>query len=99
MPATRYEFRIEPRASLAEVERTLHLALYGVEGLFGRARVRLEVQYVRDDARRRLTIDVTSDVGEAVVRMLTSLLAYEFGDSAFEVNQIHPRRARREAVA
>jgi len=32
-------FEFEPTVSLADVEMSLHLAMFAVEGIFGRARV------------------------------------------------------------
>lgn len=100
MATSEYRFEFAPGVPLHEAERTLHLTLYAIEGLYGRARVRLEVRFEREDERRAITVRTVSEVGETVARILTSLLSYEFGDASFSVGHVRPvPRARAGAVA
>lgn len=80
-----YRFQFEPDVSLTEVEQTLHLALFAVEGLFGEARVRLEASYRLDERGDAILVNGISDVGAAVVKVFVGLLLREFGADAFQV--------------
>ena len=80
---------------LDEAEMTLQLATFAVEGLFGAARVRLECGYQVDPDAHALLVDDTTEVGTAVVRVLTGLLLREFGEDSFRVDRLNcpPRKA------
>lgn len=82
----RFEFRIPNM--LSDAELTLHLAQYAIEGLYGEARVRLESNYRVDRARGAILVDGGNEVGQAVVKAYTRLLAREFGEDAFHVRRI-----------
>ena len=83
-----YRFQFDERIPLEEAEMTLHLATFAAEGLFGRARVRLETSYFLDGPRRTISVDGTTEVGAAVVRIFTGLVIREFGEEAFEVCRV-----------
>lgn len=83
-----FRFEFEPSVQLAEAEMSLHLAMYAVEGLFGEARVRLDASYQLDDARRAITVDGSTEVGAAIVKVFTRLLGREFGEDAFCVRRV-----------
>ena len=83
-----YRFEFEPTVLLAEAELTLHLAMYAVEGLYGEARVRLEASYHLHGARRSITVDGSSEVGAALVKVFTRLLIREFGEDGFHVRPV-----------
>ncbi len=80
-------FEFNEKVSLEEAEMTLHLALFAVEGLFGQARVRLEASYHVDEPDHTITVNGSTEVGEAVVRVFTGLLLREFGDETFKVRR------------
>lgn len=93
----RFEFRIPNM--LSDAELTLHLAQYAIEGLYGEARVRLESSYRLDRARGAVLIEGGNEVGLAVVKAYTRLLAREFGEDAFEVRRLEtPRTSAPEDV-
>ncbi|TWT40191.1 hypothetical protein KOR42_49330 [Thalassoglobus neptunius] len=81
-------FHFQESVDLLEAEMSLHLAMFSVEGLYGRARVRLEAHYqlVTDD--HRIDVDCTSRVGELIVRVFTGLLIREFGEDSFTVRKV-----------
>ncbi|TVQ34159.1 MAG: hypothetical protein EA376_00645 [Phycisphaeraceae bacterium] len=83
-----FRFRFASGVDLAEAESTLHLAILAVEGLFGEARVRMEVSYCMDAPRSALLIDGGSTVGDAVIRIFTAFLTREFGAGAFSVRRV-----------
>lgn len=80
-----YRFVVKPSVPLDEAELSLQLAILAAEGLFGGARVRMDVGYRLDKSGRTLVVDANTEVGSAVVRMFTAFLTREFGDRAFEV--------------
>jgi len=83
-----FRFAFQEDVSLVDAEMSLHLAIYAVEGLFGVARVRLEVSYHVDEPRRVIVVDASSEVGEALVRVFANLLLREFGDDSFRVERV-----------
>ena len=94
------QFVFEPDASLAEAEMSLHLAMFAVEGLIGRVRVRLEAKYHLDESNRSIVIDTHGPVGRMIARVFTGLLLREFGEGAFcveradEISQHQPQEVQ-----
>lgn len=97
MSDTVFRFSFRSGIDLTEVEATLHLAIVAAEGLFGEARVRMEVAYHIDAAHSVILIDGRTAAGDAVVRVFTAFTTREFGEDAFEVRRtsqpINPRVA------
>jgi len=81
------QFVFEPDVSLAQAEMSLHLAMFAVEGLIGRVRVRLEAKYHLDESNRAIVIDTHGPVGRMIARVFTGLLLREFGEGAFRVER------------
>lgn len=94
-----YRFEFDQAVPLEEVEMTLHLAMYAVEGLYGSARVRLEAGYHLDAPRRVMLVDGTTEVGSTVVRVFTALALREFGEDAFSVRRVEAHSAPAEGRA
>lgn len=90
-----FRFQFTRDVPLDEAEMTLHLAMYAIEGLYGVARVRLDVSYYVDEPRRVIIVDGTKRVGAALVRVFANLLVREFGDEAFEVRRVDASSAPR----
>jgi len=90
-----FRFLFRAGVDLTEVEATLHLSILAGEGLFGEARVRMEVAYHLDAAQRVVLLDGRTSAGEAVVRIFTAFVSRELGEDAFEVRRtsqpINPR--------
>ena len=82
-------FTFEPDVSLGEAEMSLHLAMFAVEGLIGRVRVRLDAKYRLDESRRTIVIDARKPVGRMISRVFTALLLRELGEDAFRVERIN----------
>lgn len=85
-----HRFEFNDNIDLEQAEQTLHLTLFGVEGLFGPARVRLEVSYQLELTARVINVSGVTDVSEAVARVFTSYLSREFGEDAFRVRAVAP---------
>lgn len=83
-----FRFEFEPSVPLTDPEMSLHLALFAVEGVFGRASVRLDAEYQIDESHHSIVIDGTTEVGALVVRVFTGLLLREYGEDAFRVERI-----------
>ena len=83
-----FRFEFEPSVPLTDPEMSLHLALFAVEGVFGRASVRLDAEYQVDEPRHAIVVDGTTEVGSLIVRVFTGLLLREFGEEAFHVGRV-----------
>ena len=78
-------FEFEPTVSLADAEMSLHLAMFAVEGIFGRARVRLDAEYELNEEDHEIAVDASTEVGAMIVRVFTGLLLREIGEDSFQV--------------
>ena len=83
------QFTFESDISLAEAEMSLHLAMFAVEGLIGRVRVRLDAIYQINDSRHAIIVDAGRAAGRLIVRVFTALLLREFGEDPFTVERIN----------
>ena len=81
-------YRFGPKVSMKHVEESIFLATLAAEGLHGSPRVRMEASYLLDAKKRACVIDTTTDVGRDIARILTSFLAREFGERAFELKRL-----------
>jgi hypothetical protein len=79
------EFVFAPDVSLDDAEMTLHLAMFALEGLAGRVRVRLDAHYRIDPEGRALFLATDNRVARMVVRVFAALLAREVGEDSFHV--------------
>jgi hypothetical protein len=91
------QFTFRPGVPIRDVEETLHLATFAVEGLAGRVRVGLDANYLIDEPSRSVLIDEGPFVGWLIARVFAALLDREFGDTAFTVSR--PRYPRVIAAA
>ena len=89
-------FCLERSVPLNEAEQTLHLAMFAMEGLVGRVRVRMESQYLREEALHAIAVNVSSRTGLLVARVFAGLLSREFGEDAFFYKFIHVTPEQRE---
>lgn len=83
-------FRFANEVDLADPEMTLHLAMFAVEGLLGRARVRLDAEYEVHQEARSIDVDGNTEVGALIVRVFTGLLLREFGEDAVCIQRLTP---------
>lgn len=81
-------FRFRPGIPIRDVEETLHLAMFAVEGLAGRVRVGLDANYLVDEPSRSVLIDEGSLVGWLIARVFAALLAREFGEPSFTATRL-----------
>ena len=83
------KFVFDPDVSLAEAEMSLHLAMFAVEGLIGRVRVRLDAKYHVDTIGHAIVVNTNSATGRTIVRVFTALLLREIGEHAFCVKRMN----------
>jgi hypothetical protein len=93
-----FHFDFERDVPLASAELSLHLAMFAVEGLVGRARVQLGIEYTLDLDRH--SIAITGDaVAKTAARVFTGLLLREFGEAAFSASYVAGCDDRRQCAA
>ena len=94
-----FHFSFTPDISLDEAEMTLHLATFAAEGMYGKARVRLDFNYHVESERRLIFVDGTKEVGAAIVQAFAGLLLREFGEDAFSIERANSNSDRPQGVA
>jgi len=88
MKSSAITFVFDPDVSLTEAEMSLHLAMFAVEGLIGRVRVRLDATYHVDKLGHAIVVETSNTAGRLIVRVFTALLLREIGEYAFSVQQV-----------
>lgn len=83
-----FRFSFARGIDLTDAEATLHLAILAAEGLFGEARVRMEVSYHADPPRSVIIVDGHTPAGDAVIRIFTAFLMRELGADGFAVRRV-----------
>lgn len=81
------QFTFPPGVPIRDVEDTLRLAMFAVEGLTGRVRVALDAACLVDEPGRSVLIDEGTVVGWLIARVFAALLAREFGDTAYAASR------------
>jgi hypothetical protein len=79
------QFVFSPDVPVEDAEMTLHLAMFALEGLAGRVRVRLDAHYRVEPEGRSIVLASNNRVARMVVRVFTALLIREFGEDTFRV--------------
>jgi hypothetical protein len=87
-PPAAYRFTFDPAVPLPEAEASLQLAILAIEGLYGEARVRLDVAYHVDPTCGSITVDGSTEAGAALLGVFMSLLIKEFGSASVTVGRI-----------
>lgn len=86
MIAYRYLFR--PGVSKEDVEASLLLALFAVEGLHGEAQTRLDAGHAVSGRFGACVVDATTPVGRDLAKVFTAFLRREFGEDSFRVERL-----------
>ncbi len=87
-------FILESNVPLTEAEMSLHLAMFAVEGLAGRARVRMDASYRIDEGGHAILVGAGNRVGRMIARVFAGLLHREFGEEAFHIERVDQSSAR-----
>jgi hypothetical protein len=83
-----YRYQFGKPASLREAVEVLSTAILAATGLFGHARVRMDVRFSTDETINVIVIEAGTVAGVAVNLIFTALLAGKFGHEAFNVARV-----------
>jgi hypothetical protein len=84
-----YEFTFADKVDMEAIEGILLLAVVSVEGIHGRARVRLDADYHSDPASNTCRINEDNDIGRDICRVFTEFLSLELGEELFSVRHVN----------
>ncbi|MBI5399539.1 hypothetical protein HZB07_02850 [Candidatus Saganbacteria bacterium] len=71
------------------IESKIALAILAAEGVFGRAKVRLDAAYIV--SKNKAVIDVSSEVGEHIAQVFTSFMTEAVGEKKFIVERVRAK--------
>ena len=80
-----YCYRFKPETDMDQVEEVLLLATMAAEGLLGRSRVNLDAAFRCEPSTNTAEVEAGTEVGDAIARIFTALLATTIGEAAFKV--------------
>lgn len=83
-----YQYSFNPTADMTQVEDTLLLAAMAAEGLHGRSCIHLDAAFRCNVKARTAMVDASTEVGSAIARIFTALLATTIGESAYRVQRL-----------
>mgnify|MGYP001559804266 CR=1 FL=1 len=86
-----YRFKFKDSISPKEIEETLFWAVFNAESVFGKPRVRLDASFLFDREKKVCVIDKTTEVGQHIAQLFTSLMTRKFGEEAFKVERLPPK--------
>jgi hypothetical protein len=83
-----YRFKFKEAIPPKAIEETLFWAVFNAESVFGKPKVRLDASFIFDKGKKICVIDKTTDVGQHIAQIFTSLVTREFGEDAFKVERL-----------
>lgn len=83
-----YRFKFKEAISPKVIEETLFWAVFNAESVFGKPKVRLDASFLFDREKKVCVIDKTTEVGQHIAQIFTSLITREFGEDAFKVERL-----------
>jgi hypothetical protein len=83
-----YRFQFKETIPAKVIEETLFWAVFNAESVFGKPKVRLDASFLFDREKKVCVIDKTTDVGQHIAQIFTSLVTREFGEDAFKVERL-----------
>ena len=83
-----YRFTFQQNIQPEAIEETLFWAVFNAESVFGKPRVRLDASFLFDREKKVCVIDKTTEVGQHIAQVFTSLITREFGEEAFKVERL-----------
>jgi len=89
-----YRYRFEAGIDLHAAEETLLLSILATEGLYGQARVKMDLAYSVDTAIRAIIVGAGTDVGQALNAIFTAFILRKFGSSRVHVRRVQGLFAR-----
>lgn len=85
-----YRFKFKGSISAKAIEEALFWAVFNAESVFGKPKVRLDASFLFDKEKHVCVVDKTTEVGQHIAQIFTSLIAREFGEDAFKVERLSP---------
>ncbi len=83
-----YRFQFKDDILSKEIEDALFWAVFNAESVFGKAKVRLDASFVFERRKKVAVIEGTTEVGQHIAQIFTSLAARKFGETAFQVERV-----------
>jgi hypothetical protein len=90
-----YRFQFNHDILSKEIEDALFWAVFNAESVFGKAKVRLDASFVFERRKKVAVIEGTTDVGQHIAKIFTSLAARKFGETAFKVERVPKKEEER----
>jgi len=92
-----YRFQFKQSVPSKEIEETLFWAVFNAESVFGKPRLRLDASFIFDRDKRVCVIDKSTEVGQHIAQVFTSLITREFGEDSFKVERLQPKEKPQHA--
>jgi len=83
-----YRFIFSETVPAKRVEENLFWAVFNTESIYGKSKVRLDGSFLFDRKQKICLIDKTTQIGQHIAQLFTSLIAREFGEQSFRVVRI-----------
>ena len=93
-----YKFSFNENVPGKEVEENLFWAVFNAESVFGKPKVRLDASFLFDRQKKVCVIDKTTEVGQHIAQIFTSLMTREFGEEAFKVERVAQKEKKTDHV-
>jgi len=83
-----YRFQFKDEVPSKDIEEHLFWAVFNAESVYGKPKVRLDASFLFDRDKKVCVIDKTTEVGQHIAQLFTSLITREFGEEAFRVERL-----------
>lgn len=83
-----YRFKFAEKVPEERIEENLFWAVFNTESVFGKAKVRLDGSFLFVKKQRVCLVDKSTQIGQHIAQLFTSLMSREFGEQSFKVERI-----------
>ncbi len=94
-----YRFQFKHDVPSKDIEEHLFWAVFNAESVFGKPNVRLDASFLFEKEKKVCVIDKSTEVGQHIARVFTSLVTREFGEESFTVERLPPKETVRKETA
>ena len=94
-----YRFEFQQDVPGKVIEEHLYWAVFNAESVFGKPKVRLDASFYFDHQKNVCVIDKTTEVGQHIAQVFTSLITRAFGEDSFKVERLPPKEKSRQESA
>lgn len=88
-----YRFTFKDSVPSKGIEETLFWAVFNAESVFGKPKVRLDASFYFERDKNVCVIDKSTDVGEHIAKVFTSMISVAFGEKSFAVERLLPKES------